>query len=190
MWWAFSPANMRTCRVTPALVANAMKNSLASEVSNCPSRHSGTSTSQCSWPRPEMSTAASTSVSSMGRYCEAKRFMPRFSPMAWANALPSTMPTSSTVWWASTSMSPFALTERSNNPCRPKASSIWSKKAIPVSISVFPVPSMPSEREISVSFVVRVIFALRLPAIRFTPVHPGSAPTRPGIPCSLRACPP
>ena len=101
----------------------------------------GTSTAQCSWPRPDMSTAASTRASSMGSESDPNRAMPRLSPSARATAWPSTMPASSTVWCASTSISPFARTSRSIRLCLPKAVSIWSKNGTPVSMSVAPAPS-------------------------------------------------
>ena len=45
MWCAFSPEKLRTCSVTPALAASAMKNSLASVVSNVPMISMGSATS-------------------------------------------------------------------------------------------------------------------------------------------------
>ena len=45
MWWLFSPANDRTCSVMAALAASAMRNSLASVVSNVPTISMGSSTS-------------------------------------------------------------------------------------------------------------------------------------------------
>ena len=78
IWCAFSPARLRTCSVSPAFAAKAMKNSLASDASNVPSMTQGTSTAQCSWPRPDMSTAASTRASSMGSESDPNRAMPRF----------------------------------------------------------------------------------------------------------------
>ena len=50
---------------------------------------------------------------------DANRRIPALSPSASAHASPRMMPTSSTVWWASTSRSPAASTVRSNPPCRP-----------------------------------------------------------------------
>ena len=41
----------------------------------------------------------------------------------------------------STSTSPSAFTVRSKLPCWPNAVSMWSKKAMPVEMSVTPVPS-------------------------------------------------
>ena len=95
-WWVFSPASWRMCSVTPALAAKAMKNSFASVASKAPTITAGTSASQYSWPRPEMSTAAMMSASSMGMAMSPKRRMPRLSPSACANACPMTMPVSST----------------------------------------------------------------------------------------------
>ena len=48
------------------------------------------------------------SASSMGTKAVPYRRMPRLSPRASRNAWPSTMPTSSTVWWPSTWRSPRA----------------------------------------------------------------------------------
>ena len=160
IWCAFSPARLRTCSVSPAFAAKAMKNSLASDASNVPSMTQGTSTAQCSWPRPDMSTAASTRASSMGSESDPNRAMPRLSPSARATAWPSTMPASSTVWCASTSISPFARTSRSIRLCLPKAVSIWSKNGTPVSMSVAPAPSRFTATRMSVSFVVRTISAV------------------------------
>ena len=44
------------------------------------------------------------------------------------------MPTSSTVWWRSTSRSPLASTVRSISACLDHASSMWLKNGMPVSI--------------------------------------------------------
>ena len=62
-----------------------------------------------------MSIAASASASSIGTSAWPKRRMPRLSPSALAKAWPSTMPTSSVVWWKSMCRSPLARTVRSNS---------------------------------------------------------------------------
>ena len=54
-----------------------MKNSFASVASKAPTITAGTSASQYSWPRPEMSTAAMMRASSMGMAMSPKRRMPR-----------------------------------------------------------------------------------------------------------------
>ena len=46
---------------------------------------------------------------------------------------PSTMPTSSTVWWPSISRSPWRATTRSNPPCRPSWSACGRRTGSPVS---------------------------------------------------------
>ena len=74
--------------------------------------------------RPEMSTDAATSASSMGTKAVPYRTMPRLSAIASRKARPSTIPTSSTVWWRSTSVSPCASTVRSMNPCFDHAASM------------------------------------------------------------------
>jgi hypothetical protein len=56
----------------------------------------------------------------------AKRRTPTLSPSASRNASPSAMPTSSTVWWVSMCRSPVASMRRSNPPCLPSCSSMWS----------------------------------------------------------------
>src|SRR5215831_1818631 len=70
--------------------------------------------------------------------------MPARSPRASRKALPRQMPTSSTVWWRSTSRSPCASMVRSIKPCFDHASSMWSKKGMPVTTLEAPVPSRPS----------------------------------------------
>ena len=99
--------------------------------------------------------AQSTRVSSMGSKNEPYRLIPALSPSACLIAVPSTIPVSSTVWCPSTSKSPFTLHFKSKKPCLEKPSSIWSKKPMPVSISLLPKPSIFKITEMSVSFVLR-----------------------------------
>src|SRR5690606_24477234 len=72
------------------------------------------------------------------------------------------MATSSMVWCASMWRSPVACTVRSNNPCTAKASSMWSRKPIPVATLPRPRPSKSIVMTISVSRVRRSIVATRL----------------------------
>src|SRR5947207_7165517 len=71
------------------------------------------------------------------------------------------MPTSSTVWCASTRKSPCAATSRSIRPWRDSRSSMWSKKPTPVWTDAAPRPSRLSESSTFVSLVCRTSFALR-----------------------------
>lgn len=71
----------------------------------------------------------------MGSRLWPKRSTPRISPRAWAKACPRQMPTSSTVWWSSTQVSPVQVTVRSNFPWRAKPVSMWSKNPTPVRMS-------------------------------------------------------
>ena len=64
-----------------------------------------------------ISSATSINASSKGTLTDENLLMPSFSPSALLNASPRLMPTSSTVWWASTSISPFASKSISNPPC-------------------------------------------------------------------------
>src|SRR5260370_7459799 len=90
-----------------------------------------------------------------------KRAMPDRSPSASASASPRTMPTSSTVWWASTSRSPRAFSSRSKRACTASARSRWSRNATPVAIWAVPSPSRLRRTETSVSFVCRCLTAER-----------------------------
>ena len=83
--------------------------------------------------RPETSTAACASDSSIGMKASPKRRMPVLSPSAWPSAWPSTIAVSSMVWWPSISMSPTALTVRSKLAWVPSEVSMWSKNGTPVS---------------------------------------------------------
>src|ERR1043165_5291974 len=62
---------------------------------------------------------------------------------------------SSTVWWPSISMSPAAVTARSNTPCRANASSMWERNGSGVWIVRCPVPSSSRSTLICVSLVFR-----------------------------------
>ena len=76
--------------------------------------------------------------------------------------MPSVIATSSTMWcWRS----PFAFTVRSNRPCVASEWSMWSRNAIPVLASTFPVPSSPTRTVMSVSFVFLVTSATLFIAI-------------------------
>src|SRR5271165_3038651 len=115
-WWALWPARRVTCKVTMALNARARKNSSNSSVSMSPILGRSKATFQARNGRPEMSTAASARVSSIGIEAWPNRLMPRLSPKASFKAVPRTMPTSSVVWWKSICRSPVARIERSNRP--------------------------------------------------------------------------
>ena len=70
MWCELRPQIWRRCKVMPALVARAMKNSSPSSVSKLPTCSAGMSRLQWHCPRPETSMAAMTQVSSIGRMQE------------------------------------------------------------------------------------------------------------------------
>ena len=59
------------------------------------------------------------------------------------------MPTSSTVWWASTCEVARRLDVRSNPPWRPSCSSMWSKNGRPVETPAWPRPSSTSVTSIA-----------------------------------------
>ena len=65
------------------------------------------------------------------------------------------------VWCSSTSKSPCTESSKSIPPCRANWSNIWSKKAIPVSILLCPLPSRFRVMRMSVSFVVRFWVTMR-----------------------------
>src|ERR1051325_315335 len=88
--------------------------------------------------------------------------MPRLSPRAFAYACPSAMPTSSMVWWASTSRSPFAFTRRSQSECFASSVNIWSKNGTPVETLDRPLPSMARVSVTWVSVVLRMIRPVRV----------------------------
>ena len=98
--------------------------------------------------------------------------MPFLSPSALRIAMPSAIPVSSMVWWESTYKSPFTVAFKSKSPCLAKLFSIWSKKPMPVSIVVTPVPSMLNSILISVSFVFRVITDFRFAISLSLPQNP------------------
>ena len=62
---------------------------------------------------------------------------------------PSAIPTSSTVWCASTCRSPLQRTSRSKRACVASAVSMWSRKPMPVWIRERPSPSRSSARRMS-----------------------------------------
>src|SRR5260221_2361840 len=76
--------------------------------------------------------------------------------------MPSVMPMSSTVWWASMSRSPLARTVKSTMPWRATWSSMWSRNGMPEASFDSPRPSSASATKICVSFVSRWISALRM----------------------------
>ena len=76
--------------------------------------------------RPDTSTAAWASVSSIGIHASPNRRMPFLSPSASRSAWPSTMAVSSTVWCPSISTSPLARTVRSKLAWLPSEVSMWS----------------------------------------------------------------
>src|SRR5512139_2219291 len=88
--------------------------------------------------------------------------MPLRSPRALATAMPSVIPMSSTVWWASISRSPFALTVRSTTPWRAIWSSMWSRNGTPEARLAFPVPSRFTATKTWVSLVSLWISAVRM----------------------------
>ena len=83
-------------------------------------------------PRPRPAPRPSAPARGRSGGCRACR------PAPAANARPSTMPTSSVVWWKSMCRSPLARTSRSNSACRASAVSMWSRKPMPVAISARP----------------------------------------------------
>src|SRR6185369_4411038 len=88
--------------------------------------------------------------------------MPFLSPSAFASAMPSVMPMSSTVWCASISRSPCARTTRSSAPWRAIWSSMWSRNGMPDSSFASPRPSRSTATKTLVSLVSRWISALRM----------------------------
>src|ERR1700682_4912972 len=88
--------------------------------------------------------------------------MPFLSPSAFATAMPSVMPMSSTVWCASISRSPLAFTSRSRPPWRAGWSSMWSRKGMPEASFDSPRPSRSTATFTWVSLVSRWISALRM----------------------------
>src|SRR5471032_1685623 len=88
--------------------------------------------------------------------------MPFLSPSAFAIAMPSVMPMSSTVWCASMSRSPLAFTSRSSPPWRASWSSMWSRKGMPEARRASPWPSRSTATRTWVSLVSRWISALRM----------------------------
>src|SRR5579859_3774736 len=100
--------------------------------------------------------------------------MPRLSPRAFSRACPITMPTSSTVWWESTCKSPSASMSKSIRLWRPSRSSMWSKNPTPVWADASPEPSRFSETRTLVSFVCRLISAVR-PLLLRLPIEELSA---------------
>src|SRR5512139_4058043 len=88
--------------------------------------------------------------------------MPFLSPSACANACPSVIPVSSTVWWASMCRSPLAWISRSIRPWRAIWSSMWSRNGTPVASLLAPVPSRLRLTVIWVSRVLRVTCAVRM----------------------------
>ena len=81
--------------------------------------------------------------------------MPDLSPIALANAWPSVMPMSSTVWCASMCRSPLASMSRSTMPWRATWSSMCSRNGMPVASFATPLPSRFSRTRICVSLVLR-----------------------------------
>ena len=104
---------------------------------------------------------------------EPNRRMPDLSPSAVASTSPRAMPTSSTVWWASTSRSPVADTARSKPAWRPSWLTMWSKKGRPVETSVAPEPSTTSDTSMVVSLVALETLADRTGGSTGAPGPPG-----------------
>ena len=67
MWWLFAPESVSTCSVSPAFMANARKHSATSSVSKLPIFGVGNVVLNTRNGRPETSTAARVSASSIGR---------------------------------------------------------------------------------------------------------------------------
>src|SRR5207302_1708275 len=192
MWWVLRPLRVRRWRVSPALVAKARQNSSASWGSKGGwprgPASGASSTSYARKGRPDRSRATSTRASSRGRLMEAKRRTPALSPRAEARASPSTIPTSSTVWWASTFRSPWAFRSRSKPPCLPSWATMWSRNGSPVLTSARPPPSRSRASSMAVSLVRRVRVARRLGVV--SSLTPGPGPGRPGRPSSPPGCRP
>src|SRR5215211_767291 len=110
---------------------------------------------QVRWLRPPRSTTAVESASMSGALASAKRVRFERSPRASSRARPRTRPVSSTVWWSSTRVSPFASTRRSIPEWWARRWKTWSKKPTPVEISVLPEPSRSSSTLTKVSPVSR-----------------------------------
>lgn len=66
MWWLLAPSRQAMLSVTPPFMAKAVQNSRTSSVSKLPIFGVGKSTFQTRNGRPERSSAARTSVSSIG----------------------------------------------------------------------------------------------------------------------------
>ena len=81
--------------------------------------------------------------------------MPRLSPRAARKASPKVIIQSSTVWWASIFKSPWHLRVIEIILCFDNCSSIWSKKPIPVEISIGWAWSRFTLAKILVSLLVR-----------------------------------
>ena len=93
-------------------------------------------------------------VSSITRF-SLEAYLSIFSlfPIAFLNASPNAIETSSIVWCSSISRSPIEWTDKSKFPCFASCSSIWSKYLRPVSILKFPFPSISRFIYMFVSFV-------------------------------------
>ena len=66
MWWLFFPASSLMCRVMPAFMQKAVKNSSTSSVSKVPTFSVGMGRSKHRKLRPDTSTAVRIKASSMG----------------------------------------------------------------------------------------------------------------------------
>ena len=159
------PVTSRMWRVSAAAVAKARQNSSANWGSKggvpSPAVSGANSMVYARNGRPDRSSATSTRASSRGSEIEANRLTPTLSPSASASTSPRAIPTSSTVWWASTSRSPTAATRMSMPLCLPSWLTIWSKNGSPVAMSVSPVPSRSISTSIEVSLVARDTWAAR-----------------------------
>ncbi len=147
--------------MTSELKAKALKKSFRRSRSKFATRVRISGTLNTRKGRPEMSREAETRASSMGTDATPNRTIPFLSPTASLKALPRQIPTSSTVWCRSTSVSPRASTVRSTRPCLAHASSMWLKNGIVVSTLAAPLPSRLSWSRTSVSRVFRSIRAWR-----------------------------
>ena len=167
MWCEFLPSSRRICSVHSAFLTNARKNSSASSVSKSPTFCDGICASKLRCARPEKSTADRMRASSIGIIIFPYLTIPFLSESARLKALPSAIPVSSTVWCASTYISPLQVRFMSNLPCFAKRVIIWSKNPQPLLTLHSPLPSMLRVRLMSVSAVFLFICAVLIAIVPF-----------------------
>src|SRR5215210_855465 len=149
------------CRVKRPYWVKARRNSGKSSVSKAPIFSGMGPRLQVRWLRPPRSTTTVESASMSGALASAKRVRFERSPRASSKARPRTRPASSTVWWSSTQVSPFASTRRSMPEWCARRWRRWSKKPTPVEISALPEPSSWISTLTEVSAVSRSALPLR-----------------------------